>query len=723
MSKSKPKVMTDVPPREGIGPVGFRRRDVLSGGALGGIALATGMGGLGGLMVRQALAQPPDSGPITNELFQSWVAEWQLMEDVVKALDFKLPQPVKIAAPTSAIELASLERAAGVKFPEQLATVLTQHARAVHFSWQVPAHRRALDGDIAYPTRSGLHRSIWDVAEMAEFAIPNFLGWKRDLKDREQSEAKNVPEMWDNQFPFASLVNGDMLTIDVSDAEGARQLVRYFSHKLEGVHGYALAPNFATFMTVFSKLGCAGTEQDSLSLFMPKIDHGKRTAFLSATDDGAFAWVGWLTRAGKPPKEDEPPHAIVEKTTADRALLTAARAGRLDQAAAALSAGAVVDCVPSSDWIMDTGRWGEEFSTALIYAVHNSDLNMLDALLSAGASLNTRRLSVGVAVEHGTLQTLRWLVEKGARANGWKSTRHWPLHLLIERRGKATPQSMIAKMTSLTEAGVPAAEAMRLAPKALPRSTYLEMVDALLKAGAEPDAPWDNGLTMLMRADGPTMKLLLRHGADVHARDVNGQQAIHFAQGAAEIDVLVAHGADVNSMAVLPKGRRGSRDVARRPLQLALMMNSIRENEPAIEALLRHGADPKLRDGAGRSVLAYCRKVGDLKRFEKLGLDPKERLPDGGTLLHNLVAMSGRATFKQDDFFKYLLAQGLGINETNSAGQTVLHVLVASGLARADDVAALLALGADASLRDSAGKNAFDLAPKSQADVRALLQF
>jgi ankyrin repeat protein len=80
------------------------------------------------------------------------------------------------------------------------------------------------------------------------------------------------------------------------------------------------------------------------------------------------------------------------------------------------------------------------------------------------------------------------------------------------------------------------------------------MVEALLKAGADPNASLSQGQTILMTAartgSGEAVRLLLARGADVNAREqILGETALIWAAAEnhpAVIKALVERGADVN---------------------------------------------------------------------------------------------------------------------------------------------------------------------------------
>jgi len=215
--------------------------------------------------------------------------------------------------------------------------------------------------------------------------------------------------MWEHQFPFADLMNGDMLTIDVAAPAGPYP-VRYFSHELEGLHGRAIAPDFLTFVTEYAKLGCAGGTHDDWFDFVEKL--GDDRQYLNAGTAGARQWLAWLAKDPDAVGPDAPPKVIMAKTAADHALLEAAKANALAEVATALDAGASIDCV-------DEGDWNDEFVTAVTHAIRNDSMPMLELLVARGANLNTRRTAINEAVcANSDLKTIEWLIAHGGRVNG-----------------------------------------------------------------------------------------------------------------------------------------------------------------------------------------------------------------------------------------------------------------------------------------------------------------
>ena len=661
-----------------------------------------------------------------DNVWKQWQRDWRRMEKTARKRGWEVTL-LAIAPPATESAVKALESRHGINVPAPLRELLTRYSARVTFGWYIPAHLQPMDRQ-GMPHMSANRRAIWDIEHIDGMALPDFLGLKEGLADVDLSEAPNRPQRWEHQFPFYALINGDMLTIDTSRPEGPHP-VRYFSHELAGLHGMAVAPDFLAFVTEMSKLGFAGTEWYSWGSF-GTWNEADETYYLKADSVGGKAWLAWLAKDPNQAEADEPPPSIVEKTPADRALLEAAQAGDVEGVERALANGAEPNVVPSSDWMMDEQAWDDEFSTALCYAVRANNLALADRLLDAGARLDTRRLPVSDAVQYGSLETLRWLIARGARVNGWKNDRYWPIHLLVTVRTRAVaPERAELEKRLLDEWNIDGSEEMgsfrrELIAKQLAcwldRPTYLAMLDTLLKAGADPDARWDNGTTMLFWAEPDDGELLLRAGADVNARESGGSSALHhYARTPEKMRLLVAFGADVNALET-PHPDDESEGCT--PLQSALLLSRI-SGLDRVQALLELNADPHKRAAGGRSTLCYCPTIEAFQLVLRYGLDPAERLPDGGTLLHNLFRMSGVRASKSDEvaFLDFLLDLGLPINATDNQGRAALHI-AAEGTETVADVALLLERGADRSLRNKNGERPFDRVRKSLKDIRQLLK-
>jgi ankyrin repeat protein len=343
----------------------------------------------------------------------------------------------------------------------------------------------------------------------------------------------------------------------------------------------------------------------------------------------------------------------------------------------------------------------------LVLAVRRGDLTSAERLFHAGASIDTRLLSLSEAVQYSTIDVVQWLLSRGARVNRWNGDRYGPLHVLLVQPASERPGG---------------------------KASTLPMLEALLKAGADPNARFEGERTLLMWCGPEVIKVLLQHGADPTLTNHGGNTALHVTRSVEAITLLAAHGADVNALTRPPK-RGSAGDAPHTPYQAQLRVEPYQvqmqritagasdTTDSILSALVAAGADALKRDGWGRSTLWYCRSIADASRLIALGVDPKERSAGGATLLHGTVQWY-RAGFVRNAtavaLFKYYQGLGLDINATDQNGMTVLHW--AAAWFTKDDVALLLTLGADKTARDNSAQVPADRVPRSNPEVQDLLR-
>ena len=248
-------------------------------------------------------------------------------------------------------------------------------------------------------------------------------------------------------------------------------------------------------------------------------------------------------------------------------------------------------------------------------------------------------------------------------------------------------------------------------------SERLMVVEALLDAGAEPDAEQDDGAgpplslvsspeiaRQLMRhgADGDVALImavgqrrhdavatLLSEGVDVDGRDVDGSspllRAVTFGDTKL-VRLLLDLGANPNT-----KAENGGET----PLQLA-----IREKMPGVVAgLLNAGADPNVRDDKGTTPLLHALVRGDRQLTNLLldaGADPNAATA-GGDQTPLRTALRGNMR----DLAVALLQAGANPNAPDDQGAPLLLLSLASG--DRDLAVWLIEAGADPSVRTDSG--------------------
>jgi ankyrin repeat protein len=95
------------------------------------------------------------------------------------------------------------------------------------------------------------------------------------------------------------------------------------------------------------------------------------------------------------------------------------------------------------------------------------------------------------------------------------------------------------------------------------------------------------------------IKILLDHGADLHAKDINGWTALHHYARIGQlkiVEMLILQGAQINELTM----------DGQTPLILSCSFKSFMQKE-TVQFLLQNGADISMKDGQGASALDYAK--------------------------------------------------------------------------------------------------------------------
>ena len=263
------------------------------------------------------------------------------------------------------------------------------------------------------------------------------------------------------------------------------------------------------------------------------------------------------------------------------------------------------------------------------------------------------------------------------------------------------------------------------------RMGYTGYLTFLLERNADVNIQNASGATPLHEAarsgNVGVMEALLDRGASINTQDASGNSVLHIAippeSHLAALYLFLSRGADVN----LPDEHGIS------PLHIAIMLN---RGEDIIRALLEAGADISSRNGEGKTPLYMAMEYGrgnliplllsfgaDIFAADNNGVTPFEmalktnspqiyflisgetvlrRDGAGNTMLHLTVA-SGGDTRILDNILNYPVS----VNARNNAGDTALTVAVRLNKSEAGEL--LLKRGADIFAANTAGESPLSL--------------
>ena len=285
--------------------------------------------------------------------------------------------------------------------------------------------------------------------------------------------------------------------------------------------------------------------------------------------------------------------------------------------------------------------------TALLYAARGGCYECVEAMIGAGADVNTPTpegvTPLMTALDNDHNEVAKLLLDRGANAGLWDWWGRTPLYIAIDRR-----EAVIAPLrTGIATIGNRPAPVPTHAPGHPPVSN-MEMIQALLAAGVDLNPQlnmhrpsrggnsgrfveefYNTGCTPLMRAtiagDVELVRILLDKGADpnISAMGVTpfliaagvgtggkgtglaSATSTGFPPNTAIMDLLLAHGADVNARVtgMLTYSLRISRAPATTEGMTALHAASQKGQADVVRYLLAKGANTELLDANGRKPI------------------------------------------------------------------------------------------------------------------------
>ena len=394
-------------------------------------------------------------------------------------------------------------------------------------------------------------------------------------------------------------------------------------------------------------------------------------------------------------------------------------------------------------------------STPLHLAAAKGDIVALSALVDS-ANLDARNelgfTPLQLAVQHGHLGAAAFLLDKGADVNARDPEGNTALHLILLHRPvviqSRPPATWLARMKS--------------DPRKEPYVRYLTTKDEesmewpvpnaaafLLAAGVDAAATNQSGKTVAALATDDSimlfdeeraalLRLLGAVGANLNARDANGDTALHRAALGIykdKVAELIATGADVNATnrqgrtplhaavekigvwegplveILKAKPRVNARDnEGLTPLHVVALSDSTFRRE-ATKALLEAGADPNARDKHGRTPLHLFLtgewpwgEAGDcIVQLVAFGADAGLADNQGRTWLHYLAALGEQGPiFFIRDVTNSLSSPKVDVNLADRDGNTALHLAAKSGSVDVFDW--LVARGARLDVTNHAGE-------------------
>ena len=249
--------------------------------------------------------------------------------------------------------------------------------------------------------------------------------------------------------------------------------------------------------------------------------------------------------------------------------------------------------------------------TALWIACHQSDVDAVNVLMSAGVDPNTAHANGDTCLKHGidrdcSREVFHTIIAHGADVN---ATNNKHVTALMSACRTKNEESMNILLNAGADPNIADVGSSTCLHDAVHGRCCKQVLQALIDHGAEVNVANKSGVTALWIAcyqrDVDAINVLLNAGANPNIDPTNGNTCLHHAvhlRCCKEVlQALIAHGADVN--------------VSNNDKETALLVACQWSNVDVINALLNAGADPNIADERGNTCLIY---VTDQLRGRKL---------------------------------------------------------------------------------------------------------
>ena len=307
---------------------------------------------------------------------------------------------------------------------------------------------------------------------------------------------------------------------------------------------------------------------------------------------------------------------------------------------------------------------GIDRNTPLHCAVRRKDLDMIEILLThPDINVNAKDIlgepplfdCVAVCTSLQDMDIIKKLLQHGATTDSVDLQGNTVIHC-------ATYDGNSAVLEFFLKLGLNVMALNNFNSTALHLSSRLDIVTLLVDAGFDVNARNGRGNTALhlsvLRATNvlDTLEFLLKNGANVEAKNVDGYTPLYFATNSFTIDFLLDSGANVNTQ--IYDGETILHHMVLEETDLNL-----------VDIVIARGVDVNIKNNCGETALYFSNFFDTSLCLLDAGAMLSVQDNTGATVLHQFVDKEIHV-----DTISLIIARGVDVNVKNNCGETALHL-------------------------------------------------
>ncbi|AWK04431.1 SMI1/KNR4 family protein [Flavobacterium crocinum] len=218
-------------------------------------------------------------------IWNKWIENWNWILAIAKKRNWDF-ESIKIQPKIVIDQINKLEEELSIKYPDDFKIILTEYSSRVILGWQINDDDPEKEFSSIFSGAGGVSDYktkpyLWDFDLLPDL-YQTYLSW---LKNCYNNPLDSYGKHYYNKIPFIEVPNGDLIAFNQNDE------VMYLSHDDGPLHGEKLADNFIEFITLWSNLGCIGTESEQLQVF-----YDSENQKLITNDPKIKRWKNWLEK-------------------------------------------------------------------------------------------------------------------------------------------------------------------------------------------------------------------------------------------------------------------------------------------------------------------------------------------------------------------------------------------------------------------------------------------